>query len=41
MKPQPIRLKALREEKGLRQKDLADFYGVSLDYLLGRSDQRK
>lgn len=70
MKPQPIRLKALREEKGLRQEDLAatmevnirqyqryergeseptlagwiflaDFYGVSLDYLVGRSDERK
>ena len=70
MKPQPIRLKALREEKGLRQEDLAatmevnirqyqrykrgeseptlagwifpaDFYGVSLDYLVGRCEERK
>ena len=67
MKPQPIRLKELREEKGLKQADmaalmnvverqyqryergegepklegwifLADFFNVSLDYLVGRSD---
>lgn len=67
MKGQPIRLKELRESKGLTQVDLAqlmdvvprqyqryergehepklsgwiflaDFYRVSLDYLVGRSD---
>ncbi len=69
MKGQPIRLKELREARGLKQTDLAelmqvvprqyqryergehepklagwiflaDFYGVSLDYLVGRSDER-
>lgn len=68
MKPQPIRLKELREQKGLKQAELAklmgvverqyqryergegephlsgwiflaDFYDVSLDYLVGRSDE--
>ncbi len=70
MKPQPIRLKELREEKGLKQSELAelmgvverqyqryergegepklagwiflaDFFNVSMDYLIGRSDQRQ
>lgn len=70
MKPQPIRLKELREEKGLKQAELAelmgiverqyqryergegepklagwillaDFFDVSMDYLIGRSDQRQ
>ena len=67
MKPQPIRLKQLREDRGLKQAEmaelmgvvlrqyqryeqgdqepklagwifLADFFNVSLDYLVGRSD---
>ena len=70
MKPQPIRLKELRQSRGLKQTDmaeimgivprqyqryergegepslagwifLADFFDVSLDYLVGRSNQRK
>lgn len=70
MKPQPIKLKELRLEQGLRQEDLAelmkvnirqyqryergegepalegwiflaDYYHVSLDYLVGRSDARE
>ena len=70
MKPQPIRLKELREEKGLTQEQvavimevvprqyqryergegepklagwllLADFYNVSLDYLVGRSEVKE
>ncbi|MCI8537959.1 MAG: helix-turn-helix transcriptional regulator [Oscillospiraceae bacterium] len=69
MKPQPIRLKELRNEKNLKQEELAellgivlrqyqryergeqepslakwlflaDFYNVSLDYLVGRSADR-
>ena len=68
MRPQPIRLKELREAKGLTQEELADlmgvvprqyqryergegepklagwifladFYDVSLDYLVGRSEE--
>ena len=65
MRPQPIRLKELREARGLTQEDLmgvvprqyqryergegepklagwiflADFYDVSLDYLVGRSEE--
>lgn len=70
MKPQPIRLKELREQKGLKQAELAklmgvverqyqryergegephlsgwiflaDFYNVSLDYLVGRPEERE
>lgn len=70
MKPQPIRLKELRLQKGLKQSELAklmgvverqyqryergegepdlsgwiflaDFYHVSLDYLVGRSEERE
>ena len=68
MRPQPIRLKELREARGLTQEELADlmgvvprqyqryergegepklagwifladFYDVSLDYLVGRSEE--
>lgn len=30
------KLKILRKKKGLTQKDVADFFGVSLDWLFGR-----
>ena len=34
------RLLELRQERKLTRKMLADFYGVSVDYLVGRTDER-
>ena len=30
-------IRALREDRDLKQRQLADFYHVSVDYLLGRT----
>lgn len=34
----PKRLKQLRNENRLKQQNVADLYGVSVDYLIGRTD---
>ena len=34
------RVRQLRKESGKTQMKMADYFGVTTDYLLGRSDQR-
>ena len=41
MNSQPIRLRELRKEKSLTQRELAEHFNVTLDCLAGRSDRRE
>ena len=34
------RIRALRQERGETQVQVADHFGVTIDYLVGRSDKR-
>ncbi len=34
------RLRELRKERNVKQQELADYFEVSIDYLVGRSDVR-